>query len=526
MSSMISTEDGATMPTGSLELPPELWGPIIELLPPLDRQACLSVSRMIHDIAVPLVFSHVHITYGIPSDCKRLSEIVNPLDSPSPGNAKTQEERAKAAKATSEFLRYIAATPELARGVKRLTVRAISLSPESVDCADLVNALKALTNLHSFSWRGNSPYIPEAAIDAIIESGAPLTEVFIPLWNPAANALSRLKNLQAIWLPGDLRIELPEERIREAPSTEDPKIIIQANSETLRILSVHGAVQRWRVPVESLVNLTEFECIWPDGDSRFLASVFDQCPRLRSLTLGLGAEDVLQGGIRTLLRSRSSSLPQLTAFKISMDTYSRAHTVAFVAAMVAFLATKADLRRLDVNIRGIDEGIPGLDSDGCPLVQVLELMPSLPKLEVLGLSMSRMLFTMQDFALLNRSIPLGITALFLNMRVRQVGTHVRPGLFADFFKRRTRLRYLHLVDDGDKWILFDALRSMCPRTVELLGYGSEMHWTIPNAAGEKYGVELASSWSDMQLWFHTVDDFAGHEDWEWLVRHRDSDILP
>ena len=65
---------------------------------------------------------------------------------------------------------------------------------------------------------------------------------------------------------------------------------------------------------------------------------------------------------------------------------------------------------------------------------------------------------------------------------------------------------------------------MCPRTVELLGYNSKMYWTIPNADGEN-AVELTSQWSDMQLWFHTVDDFAGNEDWEWLIRHRNTDIM-
>ncbi len=115
-------------------LPPELWSRIIEQLPPLERQACLSVSRMFHHISMPLVFSHVHITYGIPSDCKLLSKIVNPHDSPPLGKANIRTERARAAKATSEFLQYVAATPELARMVKTLSVRAISLSPESVDC--------------------------------------------------------------------------------------------------------------------------------------------------------------------------------------------------------------------------------------------------------------------------------------------------------------------------------------------------------------------------------------------------------
>ncbi|RPD53282.1 hypothetical protein L226DRAFT_536875 [Lentinus tigrinus ALCF2SS1-7] len=530
--SPFSESPSATMVQGKSttvrHLIPELWRPIVGLLPPRDRLSCLSVSHMLHDIAVPLVFEHVLVAYGIPSDCRLLFEHINPYEPLPRSSDKVLRKRARAARSTAEFLRYIAATPHFAWVVKRLTVRAISLEPESVDCTDLVNALRACYNLQSFSWLGNSPYIPKQAIHAIKKSGAPLTEIRIPLWNPATTALARLRNLRAIWLNEDLRIDTMEERNREAPPRENPNTIIQANSNTLRTLSVFGAVSRWRVPIESLVHLTEFECIWPDGDSEFIASVLDRCTQLRSLMLGVGPVDMMEGDIVAVLRSRASSLPGLTSFKVSMGAgCSRPTTIALVDALAVFLKNKTALRRLDVNIRGIDEGIPGLDAeDGCPLEQIVKLLPSFPKLEVFGLTLARMTFIADDFVLLDRNIPRGVTALFLNLSIRDVGTGIRPALFANFFRKRKRLQYVHFVDQDGRWILFDALRTMCPRSVELLGYGGKMYWTVPNAAGKKYGVQLASRWSAMQLWFHTVDDFAGREDWEWLVRHRNTDIMP
>ena len=122
------------------DIPPEIWNAIIVLLPPLDRLSCLSVARMFHDIAVPLVFEHVHITYGISSDCTLFSDAVDPYTPLSPGSTETQERRARAARSTSEFLQHLAATPELAKMVRRFTVRAISLSPEDVDCGTLTRS--------------------------------------------------------------------------------------------------------------------------------------------------------------------------------------------------------------------------------------------------------------------------------------------------------------------------------------------------------------------------------------------------
>ncbi|TBU23935.1 hypothetical protein BD309DRAFT_717068 [Dichomitus squalens] len=47
------------------DLPPELWGLIITYLPSLDKRTCLSVPKLIHDLALPCVFSHLALRLGV-----------------------------------------------------------------------------------------------------------------------------------------------------------------------------------------------------------------------------------------------------------------------------------------------------------------------------------------------------------------------------------------------------------------------------------------------------------------------------
>ena len=46
-------------------LPPELWSLVITNLSSLDKRICLSVSHVLHDLALPLVFAHLTLRYGV-----------------------------------------------------------------------------------------------------------------------------------------------------------------------------------------------------------------------------------------------------------------------------------------------------------------------------------------------------------------------------------------------------------------------------------------------------------------------------
>lgn len=103
------------------QLPTELWYRIIHFLPTTDQKTCLSVSRTQHDIAVKYVFSHVIITLGL---WRREDEFEDTEFAPSPLQVHASKEIARANYA---LLRHIMQTPDFARHVKKLSVRAYSL---------------------------------------------------------------------------------------------------------------------------------------------------------------------------------------------------------------------------------------------------------------------------------------------------------------------------------------------------------------------------------------------------------------
>jgi hypothetical protein len=47
--------------TGKPRFPVEIWAIIVEDLPPSSQRSCLSVSRLLHDIATQLLFSRISI---------------------------------------------------------------------------------------------------------------------------------------------------------------------------------------------------------------------------------------------------------------------------------------------------------------------------------------------------------------------------------------------------------------------------------------------------------------------------------
>lgn len=84
--------------------------------------------------------------------------------------------------------------------------------------------------------------------------------------------------------------------------------------------------------------------------------------------------------------------------------------------------------------------------------------------------------------------------------------------------KRDALRYLHV---GSRRLLDDSLGSAIlrrpPPYLELLGYNSGMRWVTqdPQTRIPTY----SEFWPESKVYFRSVDDYEGHEDWEWLLRH-------
>ena len=109
-------------------LPTELWYRIIYMLPPLDQKTCLSVSKTFHDIATTYVFSHVTIYLGL----------WQPFEFDSEDDEFGIQEKAttkRQGNISYDILRHIMHTPEFAKKVKKISVRAFSKAGEKMQIA-------------------------------------------------------------------------------------------------------------------------------------------------------------------------------------------------------------------------------------------------------------------------------------------------------------------------------------------------------------------------------------------------------
>ena len=100
-------------------LPPELWGLVVNLLRQHDQITCLSVSKMHHDLALPNVFSHVKVKFGL-----WIWRPWKPDRKPIRPSSNEREHMARGHNTTLDFLRAIPSRPDLAKVIIRFTVYA------------------------------------------------------------------------------------------------------------------------------------------------------------------------------------------------------------------------------------------------------------------------------------------------------------------------------------------------------------------------------------------------------------------
>ena len=175
---------------------------------------------------------------------------------------------------------------------------------------------------------------------------------------------------------------------------------IAANSATLRRLDVFGEVL-WDCPPASFSNLHELAIVFPhtlDG----LGLIFEHCRRLTGFTLctendGMDLADVL--------KTHPDAFPNLTSFKL-LSVFDLPDEA--VEEIAKFIKKRTLLRRVDVSTR--TEG-----NVGDPLINlpILQALPELPRLEVLGLDVRPARLTAVHVKLLQQYIPQRVTALFL-----------------------------------------------------------------------------------------------------------------
>ena len=96
------------------------------------------------------------------------------------------------------------------------------------------------------------------------------------------------------------------------------------------------------------------------------------------------------------------------------------------------------------------------------------------------------------------------------------------------FEARRACRYLHIVPDCLRIPLdLQAIAARCPPpALELLGYKNTLRWMRCDQGNRNNapGSDSGSLWPPERVYFRTVEDFEGYEEWEWLLRHHGEDV--
>ncbi len=185
-------------------LPPELWGMVVHDLSNADMRSFFCVSRLFHDLILPVLFSQVTVRYGLWRPDDEDAQGYQPLEMPVTMEEMHELEHNQLN--ICEVLLRIIRTPSFARLVKKLSIRAYSMvkgpgkdmvelckwsrlyltnsehgTYTSTATVLLKEAISAMTNITSFRWEGRRPLPAAFILDALAQSsGHGLRDLSLP----------------------------------------------------------------------------------------------------------------------------------------------------------------------------------------------------------------------------------------------------------------------------------------------------------------------------------------------------------
>ena len=157
-------------------------------------------------------------------------------------------------------------------------------------------------------------------------------------------------------------------------------------------------------------------------------------PHLTSLIItGTGSTDRKGTPLETVFeafKAAPDALPQLTSFKLLASPDDVGLTGAHEQVLAAFLNNKTQLRRLHVNLSWGHRSFP------CP--HILEVLPSLPHLKVLGVQLSCDTLDADELRSYDLHLPRDLTTLLVTARFGQID--ISPGELLSLVRARQWLR--------------------------------------------------------------------------------------
>ncbi|KAJ7030017.1 hypothetical protein C8F04DRAFT_1115047 [Mycena alexandri] len=320
----------------AITLPVEMWTDIVHYLP--HPHAMLRVSRLLHDIALRVLFSTVKI-YFMHGE---------------PGYIMLNTENDRYVRETSDYLHNrsweilhcIITNSIFANAVKTMSVHAFTDGPAVFEHRTLAQALRALPNLQSFHYFGDCPEFSTVA--ECLPKGLKSLRVQSMPNSELLGHLDSLKTLQPAISFCYVR-EQKFDRIFDEwdHGFGDPKDIVgivETNPiQELVLLSAHVGL----LPIRVCNNLTQLDiCVPQYGELVGLDLVFRHALSLESLSLVGYTEPLIFADLPT----NPTVLPRLTSFRLSCEFWNQEATEAHVPLLCEFLSQRASLRRLYIRI--------------------------------------------------------------------------------------------------------------------------------------------------------------------------------
>ncbi|KAJ7496853.1 hypothetical protein FB451DRAFT_1359376 [Mycena latifolia] len=474
-------------------LPVELWADIVQFLPPSKRRDMLCVSRLLHDIALRLVFSTVKI-YFMHGE---------------PGFFMLNTENERYVRETSDYLLHrsweilhcIITKPLFASVVKTLSVHAFTDGPAVFEQRALAQALQLLPNLRSFHWFGDCPdfstvaaYIPRGLKTLRIQS-MPISSL---------GHLDQLNFLQPA-IPFSYVREQKLDRIfaeweRGFGDPRDLVSVVETNPvQELVVLSSHVGL----LPIRLCNNLTRLDiCVPQFGDLVGIDLLFRHALFLESLSLVGYIEPALFAD----LPKEPSVLPRLTSFRLSCEFWDQETTEMHVPLLSEFLSRRPSLRRLYIRLPGVRLDVA---------MAIATVIGKLECLRVLGFH--------AGYEPLHESAALHLAdALSPQIEALQLclpwfsDLHVRTWYpLLTKLQHFPRLSFLHLFSNGEDPVPISPVELATDlEHLQLVGIQRSL-WTIDREDGEELDPKLWTPWS---VKYCLPEDFPC-ADYAWLFSY-------
>ncbi|KDQ08358.1 hypothetical protein BOTBODRAFT_569579 [Botryobasidium botryosum FD-172 SS1] len=192
------------------KLPYEIWLAVASYLPVTSLQSWLSVSRFLHDIALPIIFRRVSLQFGMPPDLRR--QLI--------------PEWQRKSNRTVEIVDRILSDREFAANIRTLVVHANNEDVAS-ECSDaLRDCIPRLTSLTSFSWKKGS-FELDSDLSRLLSTTVPRLENLYVCGNQfQASGIRNLRSLRRLHVVGFH--DSSQEKL------DDIRAVLHNNQDTLR----------------------------------------------------------------------------------------------------------------------------------------------------------------------------------------------------------------------------------------------------------------------------------------------------